>query len=146
MLLEVGWSCLSLQAQEAVEKETYRYNPAGKRDPFLPPFLTEPEETIPEEAKTPLQRFDLGQLKLVGVIWEAPEPKALIEDSGGLGYIVTQGTPIGSKGGFVKTIEPRRVIVEEYQTDFYGRRQVQESELPLSVTDSARQGENTQGK
>jgi type IV pilus assembly protein PilP len=140
-LFLVGVADLPVRAQEETGEDSYRYDPAGKRDPFLSPFYHQPEQTTPEEAKTPLQRFDLGQLKLVGIILEEKEPKALIEDSGGLGYIVTRGTPIGSKGGVIKAIEPKRVVVEEYETDFYGKRQAQERELPLFVAGSAPEGE-----
>jgi type IV pilus assembly protein PilP len=126
-------------AQEREDAEaSYFYDPAGKRDPFMSPFYTPPEDIVPEEAKTPLQRFDLGQLKLVGIIWEADEPKALIEDGGGLGYIVTRGTFIGSKGGIVRAIEPRRIVVEEYETDFAGKRRAHQRELPLSVIEAER--------
>jgi len=137
----IGVDYFPVHAQEETGEDSYRYDPAGKRDPFLSPFYRQPEQAAPEEAKTPLQRFDLGQLKLVGVILEEQEPKALIEDSGGLGYIVTKGTPIGSKGGVIKAIEPKRVVVEEYETDFFGKRQVQERELPLFVAGSASEGE-----
>ena len=126
----------TLIAQEAnMVEETYRYPMTGKRDPFSPPFpATTQESETTEEPRTPLQRFDLGQLKLVGVIWEMDEPRALVEDSGGLGYIVTRGTLIGSRGGIVKKIEPKRVVVEEYETDFFGKRQAQEKELRITVT------------
>jgi len=148
------WATLSLggvglplvQAQEGAAEDAYRYDPASKRDPFLSPFSLAAEQGTPEEAKTPLQRFDLGQLKLVGVILKADEPKALVEDSGGLGYIVTQGTLIGSKGGVIKAIEPRRVVVEEYETDFYGKRQAQERELQLFVVESVQRGGPKKGK
>src|ERR1700756_363997 len=82
-LFLVGVADLPVRAQEGTGEDSYRYDPAGKRDPFLSPFYHQPEQTAPEEAKTPLQRFDLGQLKLVGIILEEKEPKALIEDSGG---------------------------------------------------------------
>jgi type IV pilus assembly protein PilP len=142
----VGVADLPVRAQEETGEDSYRYDPAGKRDPFLSPFYHQPEQTEPEEAKTPLQRFDLGQLKLVGIILEEKEPKALIEDSGGLGYIVTKGTPIGSKGGVIKAIEPKRVVVEEYETDFYGKRQAQERELLLFAVGSAPQGETKKAR
>src|SRR5215475_1053097 len=96
-----GVDCFPVRAQKKTEEDSYRYDPAGKRDPFLSPFYRPPEQTVPEETKTPLQRFDLGQLKLVGIVLEDKEPKALIEDNSGLGYIVTKGTPTGSKGGIV---------------------------------------------
>jgi type IV pilus assembly protein PilP len=137
----VGMDHFPVYAQEETGEESYHYDPGGKRDPFLSPFYHQPEQAMLEEAKTPLQRFDLGQLKLVGIVLEEKEPKALIEDSGGLGYIVTKGTPIGSKGGIIKAIEPKRVVVEEYETDFYGKRQAQERELLLFVGGSAPEGE-----
>ncbi len=143
----VAWSLVAphtllAQAPESTGEENYHYAAQGKRDPFLPPFATIAPETssVTEEARTPLQRFDIGQLRLVGVIWATDEPKALIEDGGGLGYIVTRGTLIGSRGGVVKMIEPKRVIVEEYETDFFGKRQAQEKEMRLIVNDSAPAG------
>ncbi|MEW6299361.1 MAG: pilus assembly protein PilP [Thermodesulfobacteriota bacterium] len=135
---------LPAHAEQAAE--AYQYNPAGKRDPFLSPFSGPLEEEIPEEAKTPLQRFDLGQLKLVGIIWEADEPKALIEDGGGLGYIVTRGTLIGSKGGVIRAIEPKRIVVEEYETDFSGKRRPQERELLLSIIEAGRESSKKKSK
>ena len=146
--------CLSLfqprevtlvHAQEQSTEEGYRYEPSGKRDPFFSPLhrVTEPE-AVPDEARTPLQRLDLGQFKLVGVILDTSEPKALIEDNSGLGYIVTRGTLIGSRGGVIRAIESRRVVVEEYDVDFYGKRQVHERELNLTVADAGT-GDETSG-
>jgi Tfp pilus assembly protein PilP len=137
----VGVNYCVAHAQEETGEESYHYDPREKRDPFLSPYYHQHEQARPEEAKTPLQRFDLGQLKLVGIVLEEKEPKALIEDSSGLGYIVTKGTPIGSKGGIVKAIEPKRVVVEEYETDFYGKRQAQERELLFFVGGSTPEGE-----
>ncbi len=138
--------CPIYAQQDEATESAYRYDPTEKRDPFLSPFYVPPEAPTPEEAKTPLQRFDLGQLRLVGVIWEADEPKALIEDGGGLGYIVTRGTLIGSKGGIIRTIEPKRIVVEEYETDFSGKRRAQERELLLSIIEAGREGTRTQRK
>jgi type IV pilus assembly protein PilP len=141
LLSLAGGPTLTAQEQANTIEETYRYPITGKRDPFLPPFPTTTQESeATDEPRTPLQRFDLGQLKLVGVIWETDEPRALVEDSGGLGYIVTRGTLIGSRGGIVKKIEPKRVIVEEYETDFFGKRQTQEKELRITVTSPSPSG------
>lgn len=92
------------------------YDVSAHRDPFRPPRLN-----ATADARTPLQTYQLGQLKLVGVIAQ-PEHgyRAMVEDSAGLGYIITTGTPIGSSGGVVRSIEPRRVVIEESTRDFYG--------------------------
>ena len=148
--------CLSLfqprevplvHAQEHSAEEGYRYQPSGKRDPFFSPLHRVTETaSVPDEARTPLQRLDLGQFKLVGVILDTSEPKALIEDNSGLGYIVTRGTSIGSKGGVIRAIESRRIVVEEYDTDFYGKRQVHERELNLTVADASTESETNSTK
>src|SRR5262245_19455566 len=70
------------QAQERSAEDEYHYDPSNKRDPFFSPLHRVTETpTVPDEAKTPLQRLDLGQFKLVGVILDIQEPKALIEDN-----------------------------------------------------------------
>jgi len=124
-------------SSKASPEDTYRYNPAGKRDPFFSPLYRVTEQAaMTDETKTPLQRLDLGQFKVVGIILETGESKALIEDNSGLGYIVTSGTLIGAKGGVIKSIESGRILVEEYETDFYGKRQTLEKEMPLTVAES----------
>ena len=97
------------------------YDSTGRRDPFRPPRAN--QTTLAGEARTPLQRYDLGQLKLVAVIYDADKPTAVVEDDAGLGYIVKVGTPIGANGGAVKSIEKGTVRVEEESIDFYGDRQ-----------------------
>jgi len=56
---------------------------------------------------------------------------------------VTRGTLIGSRGGVIRAIESRRVVVEEYDVDFYGKRQVHERELNLTVADAGTGGETS---
>ena len=98
------------------------YDPATHRDPFRPFTLDiRPETRI---QMTPLQRYELGQLTVVGTVWEVSPPRAMVEDSVGMGYIVTLGTPIGPNGGIVTAIEPQRVIVEERVLDYYGKEQL----------------------
>ncbi len=110
------------------------YDPAQHRDPFRPPSLT---TTVAqnESPKTPLERYELGQLKLVGVITQGNGARAMVEDSAGLGYIVTNGTPIGSSGGVVTRIEPRRVLIEETVTNFYGEKEPKQIVMELPKED-----------
>lgn len=98
------------------------YDPAGRRDPFRPFTLDLHREAAVQ--MTPLQRYELGQLTVVGTVWEMHPPRAMVEDSVGMGYIVTLGTPIGRNGGVVTAIEPQRIVVEERVLDFYGQEQV----------------------
>ena len=120
------------------------YDPTGKRDPFRP-FMLDLHSQEPREPGTPLQRYDLGELTLVAVLWEVSPPRALVQDTSGMGYIVTAGTPIGRRNGVVKAIEPSRVVVEERVLDFYGQEQTAEVVMQLpSDRDTKQRGRERQ--
>jgi type IV pilus assembly protein PilP len=118
-------------ARPTVGDEDAAYNPTGRRDPFRPPRVN--QQTLAGEARTPLQRYDLGQLRLVAIIYNATSPTAVVEDQAGLGYIVRVGTPIGANGGAIKAIEQGKVRVEEESIDFYGERQTSEVVMELAA-------------
>ena len=94
------------------------YDPTGRRDPFRPPSVGASKHA--GEPRTPLQRYEVGQLKLVAIIYDTKEPRAVLEDDDGLGYIVKVGTPVGLNDGQVRTIERGRIVIEESALDFYG--------------------------
>jgi type IV pilus assembly protein PilP len=106
------------------------YDAAGRRDPFRPPRASQDAGQI-----TPLQRFDLGQLKLVAVIYDTELPRAVVEDEAGLGYIVRVGTPIGTNGGSVRSIEKGRVVVHEQAEDLFGAENASEVVMELAAGD-----------
>jgi hypothetical protein len=97
------------------------YDATGRRDPFRPFVLDIRSE--PAVYATPLQRYELGQLTVVATMWSVSPPRAIVQDSAEMGYIVTPGTAIGRNGGVVTAIEPQRVIVEERVLDYYGQEQ-----------------------
>jgi Tfp pilus assembly protein PilP len=112
---------------------TARYDATLHRDPFRPPTLS---ATVADAgAHTPLERYQIGQLKLVGVVRGAGVSRAMVEDSSGLGYIISAGTPIGSSGGVVQSIEPRRVLIEETITNFLGESEPREVVMELPQED-----------
>jgi len=53
---------------------------------------------------------------------DAKDPRAMVEDSAGLGYVVRIGTPIGPNEGKIKDIKAGEVVIEENYVDFYGAR------------------------
>ena len=107
--------------------------PTGRRDPFRPFTLTLRSNVRRRENVSPLERYELGQLKLVGVIWNSSEPRALVEDSAGLGYVVKVGTPIGASDGIVKAIKPNGITIEEFFVDLYGARKRREVNMRIST-------------
>ena len=119
--------------QEADSQSPVNSSTVGKRDPFQPFTLNTRINSRPRENLSPLERYDLGQLKLVGVVWHVKEPSAMIEDSVGLGYIVKVGTPIGANDGKVRAIKPNEIIIEETYVDLLGVKKKREINIKLSV-------------
>ena len=123
----------TLPAKKPEQPERPRYSSVGKRDPFRPLSLKPKASQRARENLSPLERYELGQLKLVGIIWGIKEPRAMVEDATGLGYVVKIGTLIGPNEGKVKAIKPAEVIIEERFTDFYGAKKSQEVSMKLPV-------------
>jgi type IV pilus assembly protein PilP len=106
---------------------------AIRRDPFRPLTLAAPTNVRRRENLSPLERYEIGQLKLVGIIWDIKTPTALIEDTSGLGYTVRVGTPIGVNDGKVKAIRRSELVVEEFQVGADGARKSREVLIKLSA-------------
>jgi hypothetical protein len=110
----------------------------GERDPFRPFTLDlQPKTVAEDEFLTPLQRYDLQQLIVAGVMLDIEPPRAMLQDDAGMGYIVTPGTLIGRQHGVVTDVQPRRIIVEETYVDFYGREQVRQAIMEMPAEDTA---------
>ncbi len=112
------------------------YDSTGRRDPFRPPRAGTVQPGWPQ---TPLQRYGIGQLGLVAVIYDTGEPRAVVEDDQGLGYIVRVGTPIGLNGGQVRAIERGRVLITETAVDYYGEQRLNEVTMELRTAQRGKQ-------
>ena len=110
------------------------YDPIGRRDPFRPPQARTMAAAGGD--RSPLQRYEIGQLKLVAVIYDTSSPRAVVEDEAGLGYIVKLGTEIGVNGGIVRGIDRGRILVEEQSVDFFG--ETHSSEVILEMASGER--------
>jgi type IV pilus assembly protein PilP len=118
-------------AQEA--ERDYVYDPTGKRDPFQP-FIAAQAAVKPvgeDVPATPLQKYDLSQLKLVAIMVGTGEGRAMLEDSEGKGYIIKRGVYVGTNYGKVKAVLKDRVIIEERYKDYTG--QVKEKEIVIRL-------------
>jgi type IV pilus assembly protein PilP len=102
---------------KAIEaQKDYVYNPIGKRDPFRS-FLSAGGRVKDETPRTPLQRYEIDEYRLVGIIWGIDRPRALVEDPERIGHVMEIGTYIGKNWGKVTQITSTDVVVtEEYQT------------------------------
>ena len=115
------------------EPESPKYIRKVNRDPFRPPTIQARTGTRSRDNLSPLERFELGQLKVVGIVWDVKEPRAMIEDNVGLGYTILVGTPIGASDGRVKGIHRDQVVVEEIYEDVSGKKKTREVSMKLST-------------
>jgi Tfp pilus assembly protein PilP len=121
----------------------YSYKSHGKANPFQPLVIDRVEAPPPtkkvegapkskeEEPSTPLEKVDLSALKLVAIVWDIPNPRAMVEDQGGKGYILTAGTRIGKNRGQVSKIGPAGVFVSEKYEGTDGKLKTREVPLRL---------------
>lgn len=122
------------------KKDKDKYDSTGRLDPFMPLIKEEEQreekpvikkKDRPVRPKTPLEKVDLSQLKLVGIVRAESGNKALVQQADGKGYIITKGTYVGIHSGKVVDILRDRVIVEEDQEDWQGNISKQKRELKL---------------
>ncbi len=113
------------------------YDATGKIDPFAPLFQEKrgsprkSKKKIKRIPRTPLERIDLSQLKLVAIIVASSGNRALVEESNGKGYVIKAGTYIGTNGGKIVNIKKEAVFVEEQFEDVFGEIQTRKRELKL---------------
>ena len=116
------------------------YNPVGKVDPFAPLYKEEPEKQpetvaakpkVPERPRTPLEKLDLGQLKLTAIVTTDADKRALVEEATGKGYVVEIGTRIGLERGSVVEIGQDRIVIEHTAEDDFGKATSRKRELKL---------------
>jgi type IV pilus assembly protein PilP len=95
----------------------YSYNPLGKPDPFKPFIDVEIKAAKKEKSKIesifPLQRADVENFKLVGIVGDQERRVAVVEDSNKKFYPLFIGTRIGLHDGKVTDILADRVTVDE---------------------------------
>ncbi|MFW5639550.1 MAG: pilus assembly protein PilP [Thermodesulfobacteriota bacterium] len=128
-------------AGEEEPREYIVYARKERIDPFVPLFKEEPETKEPEQKEsdgkpkppprrlTPLEKLDLSQLKLVGIVRTPRGNKAMVEEASGKGYIIDKGTYIGIHSGQVVEIKKDRIVVEEKDTDPMGKVTVRTREI-----------------
>jgi len=99
------------------EQDSYVYNPIGKRDPFRSFLNFARRDDRNSDRLGPLQKYEIDQYRLVGIIWGIDRPRALVQDPNGIGHVAETGTYIGKNWGKVTQITQSEVVItEEYQT------------------------------
>ena len=114
-------SVIEVEAAITARTASYRYDSTGKRDPFRSFVWDRPEILAGEPTEGPLEKFDIGQLSLLAVVWKTGNARALVQDPSGGNYIVAQGARMGKNSGRVTHIEDGLVVVRETYVDYLGQ-------------------------
>lgn len=112
---------------DAAANETgyYLYNPVGKTDPFKS-FIVEREEAEKSKEKTYLETVELSQLELVSIAIGSKGRWAVVRDSKNMGYVIKEGTAIGTNNGIVSKITEKEIVIKEEIENFRGETQSRE--------------------
>ncbi len=122
---EINPSPVDNQSAESENDEFHK--PVRKRDPFKT-FIRAKTPDVPKVVAkksvrlTPLQRYSLDQLKVVGIMIGGNVRKVLLEDDAGKGYSVNVGDAIGNQSGIIVAIKKDRMIVEETYENVMGKK------------------------
>jgi type IV pilus assembly protein PilP len=94
--------------------EPFEYVGKGRRDPFKPYRAL---ESLAEGGFSgpllPLQRFNLSEVTLAGIIWDVTNPQALFIDPKGQTHTIGVNARIGRNNGYVALIREGEVVVVE---------------------------------
>ena len=102
----------ALSKKEDIPVEVYSYRTAGRRDPFAP-IISKQEKKARMGDAPPLERYNISEFKLSGILWGAFGYNAMLEGPDGKGYFIRKGTIVGPNRGVVKQITKDTMIVEE---------------------------------
>ncbi|MFQ5587869.1 MAG: pilus assembly protein PilP [Nitrospiria bacterium] len=106
--------------QSEVEPPVVSYNGVGRRDPFR--SIVALSENRPKSlgALPPLQRNEISDLRLQGIILGSLGPRAIVNTPDGKGYTVRIGTQIGFNHGVITRITQNKVVIEETLLNIFG--------------------------
>jgi len=132
-------------AGELLFTKIERYDATDRIDPFAPLISTEKKSvkavaSQPSEEdlriRTPLEKLDWSQMRLVAVVQAESGNLAMVEEVGGKGYIVKLGTYMGKNSGRVVSIHKDRIVISEKVKDYKGEIVVREHEIRLNKPDN----------
>lgn len=109
---------------------SFQYDPDGRRDPFKSIIMSS-EKQISMENLPPLQRIDLAELKLIGIVWGGFGYGAIVQTPDGKGYPIKKGTRVGLNSGVVDRITNKEVLIREKHLDIFNEIKIRDTVMEL---------------
>lgn len=113
-------------------QEEYKYDPRGRRDPFLSLLETTKKKPVKKKGASPFESYDIEEVKLLAIAWNKNNKYyALILLPDKKTYTITEGMTLGLQGGKVEKITRDTVVIRELMKDYRGEIKPRDSILRL---------------
>lgn len=89
---------------------SYVYDSENLRDPFAPLIV---KRQINQKTGSPLEKYDIEELKLTGIVFDKKGAMALIQTPDGKFYVARQNDKIGMAGGSIVKIHKDSLEIKE---------------------------------
>jgi Tfp pilus assembly protein PilP len=123
----IGEGSTSPEASETAEGEaldvlpplpvgTYNYQREGRRDPFEPFRRVRAAMAttgVKADDLSALERWEIDKIKIIAVLWDTQNPRAVVMTPDAATHTVSKGTKIGRNFGVIKDIREGEIIVAE---------------------------------
>lgn len=120
----------TLTQAEEKPADAYTYHAAGRRDPFAP-IIMKQEKKASVGDRPPLERYNISEFKLTGIVWGGFGYNAMVEGPDGKGYFIRVGTILGPNRGVVRKITQNMMVIEETFKNFAGETEHKEIIIEL---------------
>jgi type IV pilus assembly protein PilP len=101
-----------------------RPNFSGRKDPFRSYLVVSKAKLLlpsTSEHQLPIQKYEVNQFKVLGIIAGLPVNQAMVQDPVGKSYVIKEGMMIGPGNGVVVKIKERSIEVAEQYREESGR-------------------------
>ena len=114
-----------------IEQEAYRYDPKGKRDPFLSLVDVSKERSLKKKSANPVENFDVEEVRLLAIAWDNKQYYAMITLPDNKSYTLRKGMTLGLYGGRVEEIKKDSLLIREQVKDYRGQIKTKDTILKL---------------
>ncbi|SPP99875.1 conserved exported hypothetical protein [Candidatus Sulfobium mesophilum] len=121
----------AIKEEPRAEKEVYVYEQKGRRDPFMSLVQISKEKPKRVAGRRPIENFDVGDIKLIAILWDTKQYYALITLPDNKSYTIRKGMTLGLYGGKVEDITKDMVLIREQVKDYRGQMKTKDTILKL---------------
>ncbi len=127
----------SPETEEPAAEETseFAYD-ISLRDPFQPAAGAAGAQEATHCG--PLCQYDVGQYRIIGIVWGIAQPVAMLRSPDGKPHIAKVGTPIGKNNGKIVSISKDRLVVLEKYVNYRGEVVTNRVDVELPTEEGAR--------